>query len=437
MNVAVAEVCRQRTLLRSALDIAIHSALPEHYLLETGLIERIAALPRSMRCHIVGIGKGAGAMAAALENAWPRPDLPGGLVVTRDGYGQATWSVSMLQAGHPMPDHRSALAADYLLAYLDRLDQQDFVAVLISGGGSALLSKPVPGVSIDALAKLTAQMMAQGVPIHELNIVRKHLTTTLGGKLARAAFPAQVDAIILSDVAGDDPAIVASGPFHPDPSSLADALAIIRKAGVIVDRSITDALENDANETPTAGDPAFRAVKSTIIPSDCWIAPVSTMLSEAGYEVEVIDRLADDDARVLAIRHAQEALVRRSSGQRLALLSGGEATVQLRGDGIGGPNAEYALQLAVELKGADGIWAIACDTDGTDGPTSAAGAIISPNTLSRAEEVGVSANRALDTSDSGTFFKELGDAVVTGPTLTNINDMRIILIDASESDDWR
>ncbi len=416
-------------LLRLAFETAVYSALPESYLLSIGVVERIRALPQHKRCHIVGAGKSAAAMAAALETIWPREALPPGVVVTRDGYRQSTWSVSVLLGGHPYPDVRSGLAADQLTAYLDRLDADDHVIALISGGGSSLLSKPVVGVSLQALSDLTRQLMAKGVPIAGLNTVRKHLTTALGGKLARTAYPATVDSIILSDVVGDDPSIIASGPFYPDETTLADARSIIRNAGIIVDQSIMAALNDSANETSKPGDPVFANGTVSVISANCWIDPVTRMLAEADFEVEVIDRHADGDARDLARCHAARALAESGKGKRLALVSGGEATVRLRGNGIGGPNAEYSLQLARELAGQKSIWAIACDTDGTDGLTEAAGAIITPDTCARASALGLQPDQSLATSDSGSFFYALGDAVVSGPTFTNVNDMRIILID--------
>lgn len=417
-------------LLREAFATAVRAAQPENYLKSSGLVERVLALGAGSRIYVVGAGKGSAGMAAALERDWPLPYAPPGLVVARDGYKRPTKSIEVIEAGHPCPDDRNPAAARRMADYLRRCGADDYVIMLVSGGGSSLLSSPVNGVSIDAFAELTRRLMARGVGVKDLNIVRKHLTTQLGGKLARAAFPARVDALILSDVVGDDPTVIASGPVSPDPSTLADARRVIEQYAVPAEPAVLAALADPANETPKPGDPVFTSVRTTVIPSDCWMDPVEALLHEAGYTVRFIDRNAEGDARDLAIRHAALAKQMAGTGRRVALVSGGEATVRVRGEGAGGPNTEYALQLALSLKGCPETYAVACDTDGTDGSSAAAGAVVRPDTLTCAASMSLDAAKSLGKSDSGGFFVALGDALISGPTFTNVNDMRVILIGA-------
>lgn len=418
-----------RRLLLACFSAAVEAAQPRTFLQGTGIVSRLAALPPDRQVHVLGAGKSSAAMAAELERLWPRRAPPTGLVVTRDGYSVATQAIEVIEAGHPLPDERSLAAGKRVEAKLQALGESDYLVMLVSGGGSSLLTYPVEALRLEDLVSVTATMMKCGASVDEINIVRKHLTRLFGGKAALLAPSSHIDALILSDVVGDDPATIASGPVCGDSSTLADARNVLARYGVQASGPVAEALLNPANETPAPGDIAFSKVRTSLVRSDCWMAPVGALLQSCGYEVEIVDRSATGDARELAVRHA--ALIRKARGEvkRLAMISGGEATVTVRGDGIGGPNSEYALQLAMALDGEAGFCAIACDTDGSDGTSAIAGAIVDGTTVQRGLAEGLDAAAALGRSDSATFFSALGDAVNPGPTMTNVNDLRIALVE--------
>ena len=419
---------------------------PEHAVLH-GLFDRAvaAADPKSClpvhlpaapagRVLVAAVGKAAAAMAAVAADRLG-PDVQG-LVVTRYGHGldtpPAAAGIEVIEAGHPMPDAAGQRAAARLLAEVSRLGPDDLLLALISGGGSALLSLPAPGIGLADKQAVTRALMHAGAPISAINCVRKHLSAIKGGRLALAAAPARVVTLAISDVPGDDPAMIASGPTEPDPTTLADARAVFDRYPVAVPDTVAQALADPANETPDAA--ALAAVeRHTVIVADARtaLAAAADAAGMQGWEPVVLGDAIEGEARDVARDHAALAQAYAARGGRWALLSGGETTVTVRNpSGRGGSNTEYALALALALDGAPGIRAIACDTDGIDGSGGHAGAVVGPATLARAREHGLDPRASLDANDSAAFFAALGDLVVTGPTRTNVNDFRAILVDA-------
>ncbi len=365
-------------------------------------------------------------MAKSVEEHWH--GKLSGLVVTRYGHGVPCRHIEVVEAEHPMPGEAGLEAARRVLDSVRNLAPDDLVLALISGGGSALLTMPAPGLSLAQKRCVTAALLRSGAPIAEINCVRKHLSAIKGGRLALAAAPASVVALIISDVPGDDPALVASGPTAPDATTSAEAARILQARGITVPESVAVWLKNPNSETPKPDDPGFARVENRVIASSrAAVAEVARIAGAAGLAVHNLGDV-EGEARILARDHAQMALHLRRERQSALILSGGETTVTVRGHGRGGRNTEYLLALAAALGGADGIWAIACDTDGIDGSENNAGALISPDTLRRADALGLSPDRALAENDSYGFFAALGDLVVTGPTRTNVNDFRAILI---------
>lgn len=392
-----------------------------------GCVPRNLPEPPRGRTIVVGAGKAAAAMANVVEDQWPGKLT--GLVVTRYGHGVPCKQIEVIEAGHPMPDEAGQNAARRILDSVANLTPDDLVLALISGGGSALLTMPAPGVTLAEKRSVTASLLRSGAPIAEINCVRKHLSAIKGGRLALAAAPAPVVALIISDVPGDDPALVASGPTVPDPTTSADAARILHSRGIIVPGPVAAWLENSESETPKPGHPAFARVHNRVIASSrAAIADAARMAAIAGFAVYNLGDL-EGEARVLAREHAHKALQLRREGKPAVILSGGETTVTVRGNGRGGRNSEYLLALAAALDGAEGIWAIACDTDGIDGTEDNAGAFIAPDSLRGAAALGLSEEAALAQNDSYGFFAALGDLIVTGPTRTNVNDFRAILIE--------
>jgi glycerate 2-kinase len=387
------------------------------------------ALPArpSGRVVVVGAGKAAAAMAAAVENAWEAP--LSGRGVTRSGHGVATRLVEVVEAGHPYPDAAGEVAARRLLQLVRGLTADELVLVLLSGGGSALTGVPLSPLSLTEKQEITRALIRSSASIHEINCVRKHLSAIKGGRLAAAAFPAQVLALAISDVAGDDPSVIASGPTVADPTTQADALAILTKYGVSVTRSAQAVLTDPALESIKPGDTRLASSEMRIVArgADAIVAAADEA-QRLGFETRVIGVNVEGDARAVAQAHAEIALHSPASSRPLALLSGGELTLTVSGQGRGGPNREYVLALARALNGAQGIWALAADTDGIDGSDDAAGAWVGPETLARAAALQVDPRVFQAANDSGSFFAALGQAVVTGPTRTNVNDFRVILI---------
>jgi hydroxypyruvate reductase len=384
----------------------------------------LADLPACRRIVAVGAGKAAAAMAAAAENA-----LTGavtGLVVTRDGYGCPTRRIEVAEAAHPVPDARGVTAAQRILALARAAGPDDLLLCLLSGGASALLTLPIAGLTLDDKRTITATLLRAGAAIQELNCVRKHLSAIKGGRLAAAAGTAQVLSLVISDVVGDDPAVIASGPTVADPTTCADALAILNRYDVPLPSAVRAGLENGAFETPKRI--AGGQVRIVARPADA-LAAAAAEARAAGLGVIDLGDRCEGEAQAVACAHAaQVQAVRADGGAPRIILSGGELTVHVRGDGRGGPNTEYALALAQALEGATGVWALAADTDGTDGTCDAAGAIVAPDTLARARSAGLTPGHALARNDSGGFFARLGDLLRPGPTMTNVNDLRAILV---------
>jgi hydroxypyruvate reductase len=383
--------------------------------------------PPRGRTLVVGAGKAAAAMAKAVEDHWQGP--LSGLVITRYGHGVPCRAIEIVEAGHPVPDEAGLAAAKRMLALVQGLTKDDLVLALISGGGSSLFALPAPGITLDDKQAITRALLKSGTPIAEINCVRKHLSAVKGGRLALAAQPATVVSLIISDIPGDDPETVASGPTVPDSTTREQALAILHKYEIAIPPAVKTWLESPAAETPKPGHAAFAKGRSRII------ARARDALAAAAGEAEaaglsVID-LGDDiegEARAVARDHAELALRYRAEKKSYVLISGGETTVTVKGNGRGGRNSEYLLALALALDGASGVWAIACDTDGIDGTETNAGAIIGPDTLARGTDLGADAKAALARNDAYGFFERLGDLVETGPTRTNVNDFRAILI---------
>ena len=390
-----------------------------------------AALPPKPagRVVVVGAGKASARMAEAVESVWGPCD---GLVITRDGYGRPTRGIEIVEAAHPVPDARGLAATARILALLDGLGEGDLVLALISGGGSALLVQPAAGITLAEKRAVNDALLASGAPIGEMNIVRKHLSRVKGGQLAAAAWPAQVLALIISDVPGDDPALIASGPTVGDRSTPAAARAILARHGIAVPASVGRVLDGAtgvlAPEAPRLSRTSNRVIAA---PSQA-LAAAARIAGAEGCRVRILGDALEGEAREVA---AGQAAMARQLQATLApgaapvlLLSGGECTVTRRGDGLGGPNAEFCLALAIALEGAPGIWGLACDTDGVDGAAEVAGAVVRPDLLARARGLGRDPAAALARNDSHGFFAALGDQVVTGPTLTNVNDFRALLI---------
>ncbi len=383
--------------------------------------------PPRGRIAVLGFGKAAAEMARVFEAHWPTPFE--GFAVTRYGHAVRCRTIEVVEAGHPVPDDAAAAAADRALALAAGLGADDLLLCLASGGGSALLAKPAPGIALAEKQALTRSLLACGAAIGEINCVRKHLSAIKGGRLAAAAAPAGVLTLAISDVPGDDPATIASGPTVADPTDGADARAILARYGIETGPAVDAALSGPAAETPASLANARFAI----------VARARDALDAAAREAErrgIAARILGDDlageARELGAAHAVLARGAADGGRPLVLLSGGETGVTLPrpGFGRGGRNTEYLLALAAGLDGAAGIWAIACDTDGIDGTEDAAGAVLAPDSLARAAAAGLDARAALDVHDSYGFFAALGDLVVTGATRTNVNDFRAILVGA-------
>lgn len=381
--------------------------------------------PPSGRTLVVGAGKASAAMALAVEQHWQAP--LSGLVITRYGHGAPCKSIEIVEASHPVPDANGRDAALRMGELVKGLSADDLVLCLISGGGSALLAAPAPGLTLEDKQTVNRQLLACGAPISEMNCVRKHLSALKGGRLAAAAWPAQIVSLVISDVTGDDPAVVASGPTVPDPTTRADALAILHKYKFDLPAHVWAFLETDAAETPKPGDPRFAKVRTEMIAAPAQsLAAAAKLAREAGYRVIDLGDRIEGEAREVARAQAAQALATKGPA---VILSGGETTVTLKGKGRGGRNAEFALALAIALDGKANISAIAGDTDGIDGSEDNAGALVMPDTLARAKAKGIDAQAYLANNDAYGFFESIGDLVVTGPTRTNVNDFRAILID--------
>ncbi len=384
------------------------------------------------RTVVIGAGKASAAMAAAVETHWDGPLE--GLVITRYGHGVPCEHVEIVEASHPVPDAAGQAAAVRIVELVSDLSEDDLVLCLISGGGSALMSAPAEGLTLEDKQDLNRQLLACGATISEMNCVRKHLSAIKGGRLAAAAYPARVVSLLISDIPGDDPAAVASGPTVPDPSTAADARAIIGRYGIVLTGPMRDFLESELAETPDADDPRFARVDTRMIATPAMALDAASELARAeGYNLHILGDAIEGESREVGKTQAAVArAIADSNGPVSApavVLSGGETTVTLTGKGRGGPNAEFALGLAMALEGHPSISAFAGDTDGIDGSEDNAGAVVLPETLVDAGNAGADATTCLENNDAYGFFEAVGGLVITGPTLTNVNDFRAIVIE--------
>ena len=422
----------QRSRLLELYTTAVARALPGRC-----LPPYLPCVPAGGRIIIVGAGKGVAAMAVAAEQLYREhgeADRVSGFVTTRHGYGLPTQWIEIVEAGHPVPDTASAAAAERTLALVKTAGPNDIVLVLLSGGASALWNAPVAGISFDAKQALTKALLKSGARINEMNCVRKHLSRIKGGKLAAAAHPARLVTLAISDVPGDDPSSIGSGPTVGDPTTLADAREVLSRFGVVPPDEIRIALDNLVNETLKPGAEALSRAEYTLIAAPGLSLEAAGEQARAmGYRVEILGDSLEGEARDVGREHAELARKTLAAGERVAILSGGELTVTVRGNGVGGPNQEYALGLAIGLDGTPGISALAADTDGADGgggnADDPAGAMVFPDTLSRAAALDLKAATFLANNDSSNYFSRLSDLVQCGPTQTNVNDFRAILID--------
>ncbi|MFC5472514.1 glycerate kinase type-2 family protein [Paraherbaspirillum soli] len=412
-------------MYQSAVDaVSAAKCLPQY----------LAAIPAPSgqgRTLVIGAGKGAAAMAQAVEQHWP--GQLSGLVVTRYGHGAPCERIEVVEASHPVPDEAGRQAAGRMLAMVQNLTADDLVLCLISGGGSALLALPADGITLEQKQAINKALLKSGANIFEMNCVRKHLSAIKGGRLALACAPARVVTLMISDIPGDDPGIIASGPTLPDPTTCADALAVLRKYQIEIPHAVLQHLASGADETAKPGDPRLARNQHHVIATaqDALEAAAATAIA-AGITPYILSDEMEGEARDIGLAHAALARQIARRGQPFSkpcvVLSGGETTVTVRGSGRGGRNAEFLLSLATALDGFPDIHAIACDTDGIDGSEDNAGAIYQPDSMRRAAERGLRARAMLDNNDGYGFFSVLGDLVVSGPTRTNVNDFRAMLI---------
>jgi hydroxypyruvate reductase len=428
-----------RAFLRALFDAAVRSALPAETL------GRFLPPPPRGRTLVLGAGKAAGAMAAAVDALW-RADAPlSGLVVTRYGHvppamADAPGRIEVVEAAHPVPDEAGRRAAERIVALTQALTADDLVLALVSGGGSSLLALPAEGVTLDHKQAINRALLRSGAAIDEMNCVRKHLSAVKGGRLAARCAPARVVTLLISDVPGDDPAVIASGPTVPDPSSCADALAILRRYGIDIPPAVRAGLESGALETPKPGDARFAGHAVHLIATPQQSLQAAAALARAsGIAAHILSDEIEGESRVVGGVHAAlaRAVARRGAPfeRPCVILSGGETTVTLRSreaasgaPGRGGRATEFLLGCAIALRGEPDVHVLAADTDGIDGVEDNAGALVTPDTLARAAALGLAAEEHLDRNDAYGYFARLGDLVVTGPTYTNVNDFRALLL---------
>src|SRR5271157_2515364 len=419
-------VTDHRKVLRDMFDAAVAAALP------ACCIPIHLPPPTNGRTVVVGAGKAAGSMAAAVEAHWDAPME--GLVVARYGHGAPCQTIKVVEASHPVPDSAGQEAARRILEMVQGLGLDDLLLCLISGGGSALLALPAPGLTLDDKQSINRALLRSGATIGEMNCVRKHLSAIKGGRLAAAAAPANVVSLIISDVPGDDISVIASGPTAPDVTTSVEALAILDKYKIDVPRSVLNHLSGKQSETPKPGDARLANVTNILIatPQDS-LEAAARVAQDAGFHPLILSDSIEGESRDVALVHAAIARQIARHGQPCeipcALISGGETTVTVRGSGRGGRNAEFLLSLGLALNGQAGIAALAADTDGIDGSEDNAGAFLLPDMPARAAALGIDLKAHLANNDAYTVFDKLGDLLITGPTLTNVNDFRVILID--------
>ena len=421
-----------RPLLRAIFDAAVAAAHPDKI-----LAQHLPPPPRG-RVILLATGKGGAALAAAAERHYLdtlglSPQRLTGLATTRHGHAVPTRQIEVIEAGHPVPDEASLKAAERALQIARGASAADLVLVLISGGGSANWFAPADGVGFVQKQQMNRALLRSGAPIGDINTVRKHLSRIKGGRLARAAYPAQVVTLAISDVPHDDPAVIASGPTVPDPSTLSEARAVIAKFKLEPDAEILAALNDPQNESCKPGDAELSTTSFAIVarPRDALDAAIA-IARDAGYDILDLGADLEGEAREVAAEHAKLARAAKRNGEKLAIISGGELTVTVTGNGRGGPNQEYALALLAALDGADGISALAADTDGADGGAGSAndpaGAMIDAQTFAAMRARGLDPAAYLANNDATGFFKQTGDLVHTGPTMTNVNDVRVVLV---------
>jgi glycerate 2-kinase len=422
-----------RQFLRALYDAAVTRALPAH-----NTAAHLPPPPKG-RTLVIGAGKAGGAMAQAVDALWPAQAAMSGLVVSRyhhvpPAYREKPGRIEVVEAAHPVPDAAGREAARRIAALTQGLTADDLVLCLISGGGSALLAMPAEGVSFEDKQAINKALLTSGAAIDEMNCVRKHLSAIKGGRLGAMCAPANVVTLLISDVPGDDPAVIASGPTVPDASTCADALAIVRRYGIAIPAAARAGLESGAFETPKPGDARFAGHQVHLIATPQQSLDAAAALArQAGIEAHVLSDEIEGESHVVGRVHAAlaRAVARRSAPflKPCVILSGGETTVTVRSKGgRGGRATEFLMGCAIALQREPGVWVLAADTDGIDGVEDNAGAIVAPDTLTRAENQGLKATDFLERNDAYNFFAPLGDLVVPGPTFTNVNDFRALLI---------
>ena len=422
-----------RVLLKRLFDAAIASAQPSR------CVPAHLPDPRELgrgRLLVVGAGKASAAMARAVEDHWAgEASRLGGLVVTRYGHGVPCRHVEIVEAAHPVPDAAGLAAARRMLDLVQGLRADDLVLCLISGGGSSLLPLPLPGLTLEHEQAVHRALLKSGATISEMNCVRRHLSAIKGGRLAAACHPARVLTLLISDVPGDDPTDIASGPTVADPTTCADALAIVRRHGIALPPEAMEVLASGRGESIKPGDPRIAGVQTRLIATpQLALEAAAAAARDAGVAAHVLGDAIEGEARDVGTVLAGIALQVADRGQPVqppcVLLSGGESTVTVAGQGRGGRNVEFLLSLGIALKGHPRVHALAGDTDGVDGLEEIAGALLGPDSLARAWALGIRPRDRLADNDGHGFFEALGDSVVTGPTLTNVNDFRAIYVDA-------
>jgi glycerate 2-kinase len=421
-----------RELLESLFRTAVAAAHPSQC-----LPPNLPEPPQRGRLLVLAAGKAAASMTEAAERHYLgriAEDRLAGIAVTRHGYDRPTRHIPIVEAGHPVPDEAGLKGTERALALAQAARADDLVLVLLSGGASANWIAPAPGITLAEKQAVTRALLRSGAAIGDMNTLRKHLSRIKGGRLARLAFPAKLVTLAISDVPGDDPSVIGSGPTVPDPTTLEDARAIVARFRLDLPATVSRALDDPGNETPKPGDKVFAGSDYRIVarPADA-LRAAQGRATAAGYECVVLGDRLQGEARDVAAEHARLARDLGAQGRRVVILSGGELTVTLRGHGRGGPNQEYALALAIHLDGAAGISALAADSDGTDGgsgrPDDPAGAFVDPTTLRRARAAGLDPAAFLADNDSTGFFNGIGDLFVPGPTFTNVTDFRAIVVD--------
>ena len=414
-----------RALLRAMFDAAVASAQPA-----LCVPPHLPEVPKG-RLIVLGAGKASAEMARAVEAAWTGPLE--GLVVTRYGYGAACAHIEIVEAAHPVPDAAGEAAARRMLDIAAGAGADDTVLCLISGGGSALAALPLDGVTLADKQAVNRALLASGATISEINCVRRHLSAIKGGRLAAAAHPARVVSLVISDVPGDDPRDIASGPMVGDDTTCADALAILARHRIAVPAAVRDVLTSGRGETVKPGDPRLARSEVRIVATpQRALEAAAAVARAAGFTPHILGDALEGEAREVGTVTAGivKQIVARDQpfAAPCVLLSGGETTVTVRGEGRGGRNVEFLLALAIALDDVPGVWATACDTDGVDGMEEIAGAIATPTTIARARAAGLSPRASLAANDGHGFFGALGDAVVSGPTRTNVNDFRAVIV---------